>query len=58
MARSGRTVGIRKRERTDLHNPANDEFIRLYELMEKYRDTSMDLADASIASLAELHGLY
>jgi len=25
--------------------------------MEKYQDTPMDLADASIVSLAELHGL-
>src|SRR5262249_11349014 len=39
-----------------IHAPAPDEWKRMYELMEQYRDTAMDLADASIVSLAELRG--
>lgn len=40
-----------------LHNPQPDEWQRIRALMEQYRDTPMDLADASLVSLAELGGL-
>lgn len=40
-----------------LHNPQADEWRRVRALMEQYRDTPMDLADASLVSLAENTGL-
>lgn len=39
-----------------LHHPPDDEWQRLRELMEQYRDTPMDFADASLVSVAELRG--
>lgn len=40
-----------------LHNPQADEWQRVRQLMEQYRDTPMDLADASLVALAEVTGL-
>ena len=40
-----------------LHNPNADEWKRVCELMEQYRDTPMDLADASLVVLAEATGI-
>lgn len=40
-----------------MHNPQADEWQRIRALMEQYQDTTMDLADASLFSLAELGGL-
>lgn len=40
-----------------LHTPNPDEWQRVRDLMEKYKDTPMDFADASLVSLAELRGL-
>jgi predicted nucleic acid-binding protein len=40
-----------------LHNPHADEWERVRELMEQYRDTPMDLADASLVALAEHSGV-
>jgi predicted nucleic acid-binding protein len=41
----------------ELHVPKPDEWVRISDLMEQYRDTPMDLADASLVSPAELCGL-
>lgn len=41
----------------ELHVPEPNEWVRISDLMEQYRDTPMDLADASLVSLAELRGL-
>jgi predicted nucleic acid-binding protein len=38
-----------------LHDLASTEMQRLAALMEKYRDTPMDLADASLVVVAESH---
>ena len=38
------------------HTPSNGEWKRLRELMEKYQDTPMDFADASLVVLAEMTG--
>ncbi len=40
-----------------LHSPGDDEWGRIYELMDQYRDTPMDLADASLVVIAEMTGL-
>lgn len=40
-----------------VHAPGKDEMARMRSLMEKYRDTPMDLADASLVALAEARGL-
>lgn len=40
-----------------LHSPDDDEWKRIRELMEKYNDTPMSLADASLVVLAEITGL-
>lgn len=40
-----------------IHSPAEDEWPRMRELMAKYADTPMDLADASLVVLAERRGL-
>ena len=40
-----------------LHAPSDEETARMRALMEKYQDTPMDLADASLVALAESHGL-
>lgn len=39
------------------HSQTADEWLRIRELMEQYRDTPMDFADASLVSLAEARGL-
>jgi predicted nucleic acid-binding protein len=39
-----------------LHLPAQDEVERMAVLMDKYRDTPMDLADASLVAMAEKLG--
>ncbi len=39
------------------HQPTDAEMPRLIELMAKYHDTPMDLADASLVSAAEALGL-
>ena len=39
----------------ELHDPALSEIRTMNDLMEKYQDTPMDLADASLVALAE-HG--
>jgi len=38
-----------------LHELTNAEIIRMAELMEKYQDTPMDLADASLIAVAETY---
>lgn len=40
-----------------LHNPQAHEWRRVRELMEQYQDRPMDLADASLAALAEQSGV-
>ena len=40
-----------------LHAPRDYERIRMFSLMESYRDTPMDLADASLVTAAEALGL-
>ncbi len=40
-----------------LHNLTSIEVERMMELMEKYQDTPMDLADASLVAIAESHSL-
>ena len=39
-----------------IHQPAPDEWGRMRQLMNRYRDTPMDLADASLVSAAEAVG--
>ena len=39
-----------------IHSPSEQETARIAELMEKYRDRPMDLADASLIALAETAG--
>jgi len=39
-----------------LYPPSENEITRMAELMDKYRDTPMDLADASLMALAERLG--
>lgn len=39
------------------HNSSDAEIARMQELMEQYRDTPMDLADASLVCAAETRGL-
>ena len=41
-----------------LHIPTDKEWERQRELMEQYRDTPMDYADASLVSLAEVRGIH
>jgi predicted nucleic acid-binding protein len=36
-----------------IHSPSEDEIKRMYLLMEQYKDVPMDLADASLVSIAE-----
>lgn len=40
-----------------LHTPSANEWQRMRTLMEKYQDTPMDLADASLVVMAETMGL-
>jgi predicted nucleic acid-binding protein len=40
-----------------VHRPGDPEAERMADLMEQYRDTPMDLADASIVAAAEALGL-
>jgi predicted nucleic acid-binding protein len=40
-----------------LHIPTDSEIKRMRVLMEKYGDTPMDLADASLVAIAESQGL-
>jgi predicted nucleic acid-binding protein len=40
-----------------IHSPHDDEWKRISELMEQYKDTPMDLADGSLVALAEAKGL-
>ncbi len=40
-----------------IHSPQDDEWKRISELMEKYQNTPMDLADGSLVVLAEVEGL-
>ncbi|HSO74392.1 MAG TPA: PIN domain-containing protein [Blastocatellia bacterium] len=46
-----------EKEALIVHGPGKDETTRMRSLMEKYRDTPMDLADASLVALAEARGL-
>lgn len=46
-----------KRGALRLHVSTDPESKRMMELMEKYRDTPMDLADASLVAIAESQGL-
>jgi uncharacterized protein len=41
-----------------VHPPTDSESKRMRALMEKYSDTPMDLADASLVALAESQGLH
>lgn len=40
-----------------VHIPADTEWKRQRELMQQYKDTPMDFADASLVSLTELRGV-
>ncbi|MDQ3252976.1 MAG: PIN domain-containing protein [Acidobacteriota bacterium] len=40
-----------------LHTPGESEWPRMHSLMEKYQDTPMDLADASLVVAAESRGM-
>jgi hypothetical protein len=40
-----------------VHAPSESEAARMHFLMEKYQDTPMDLADASLVAIAETTGL-
>jgi hypothetical protein len=40
-----------------LHCPTDDEPMRVYQLMNQYKDMPMDFADATLVSLAETRGL-
>ena len=44
-------------KRLALHNSTPEEFLRMYELMRRYEDTPMDLADASLVAAAECLGI-
>jgi len=44
-------------KRLALHNSTPEEFLRMYELMQQYEDTPMDLADASLVAAAEGLGI-
>lgn len=46
-----------KRGEIRVYSPIDEEWKRISELMERYSDTPMDVADASLVSLAELSGL-
>ncbi|HEY2157341.1 MAG TPA: PIN domain-containing protein [Isosphaeraceae bacterium] len=48
---------LRDAGRLILHDPAPAEVDRMAELMDKYRDLPMDLADASVIAAAERLGL-
>ena len=48
---------LRKTGRLTLHTPTPAETDRMTALMEQYRDTPMDLADASLVAVAESHSL-
>ena len=41
-----------------VHNSEENELQRIYDLMEQYQNVPMDLADASLVSLAELRNLH
>ena len=45
------------RDELVLHEPTPAETVRMAELMEQYRDTPMDLGDASLVAAAERLGL-
>lgn len=47
-----------KKGEIKIHSPNDKEWERVSELMEQYQDTPMDLADASLVSLAELSSLH
>jgi predicted nucleic acid-binding protein len=47
----------RRAGRLVLHDLGADEMDRMTALMERYRDTPMDLADASIVAVAEQRGI-
>ena len=62
----GETGGYRLQEalwnlqsdgRLELHNVTQPEICRMQALMEQYRDTPMDMADASLIAVAESLGL-
>ena len=44
-------------EQLMLHDSTPEEFARMYELMQQYGDTPMDLADASLIAAAERLGI-
>lgn len=46
-----------KRELLLIHHPNHSEYVRMSLLMERYRDTPMDFADASLVTAAELLGV-
>lgn len=46
-----------ERNAIQIHLSSLDEWKRIRQLMEQYQDTPMDLADASLVSLAELRNL-
>jgi uncharacterized protein len=46
-----------KAQEISLHGPLDDEPMRVYQLMEQYKDLPMDFADASLVSLAETRRL-
>ena len=48
---------LRQQGRLALHHATEDEVDRMIELMDKYRDLPMDLADASLVAAAESLGL-
>ncbi len=50
-------MGLLKSGSVRIHNTIEAELERIDQLMEQYQDVPMDLADASLVSLAELHGV-
>jgi len=50
--------GFLERGALRIHTPTASETARIRALMEKYVDTAMDLADASLVAAAETQRLY
>jgi hypothetical protein len=50
-------LGLLKSGSVIIHETVETELGRIYQLLEQYRNVPMDLADACLVSLAELHGV-
>ncbi len=51
-------MGLLKSGAVRIHETVESELERIEQLMEQYQNVPMDLADASLVSLAELHGAH